>query len=38
MNPGSTRPVIASTLRAFLPFSRNDYWEVTEMKQRLRSR
>ena len=25
-----------TALRAVLPFSRNDYWEVTELKQRLR--
>jgi protease PrsW len=27
-----------AALKAVLPFSRNDYWEVAEMKQRLRSR
>ena len=26
-----------SALNAILPFSRNDFWEVAEMKQRLKS-
>ena len=26
-----------SALTALLPFSRNDYWELAELKQRLRS-
>ncbi len=24
-----------STLKALLPFSRNDYWEIAELRQRL---
>ena len=31
-------PSTYRTLRALLPFSRNDYWEVAELKQRLHGR